>query len=611
MCSQVSCKYPEWFIEELANEEDKERARDGSLSSGEKVNFICSIHGIYKRPVYYRIKISTGEKLRGCPECSEIQRRESIGKTKRENRPEYPEWFINELANERDKEKALKKEIKYNDYIQFLCKEHGIYKQRVADHIDYKSENKKQGCPICGHIKQNLNRIENNRKKRPDYPEWFISDLAKEEDKEKAKRKEFSWSDKVVFLCSIHGEYSQRIDAHMNTSTFLPKQGCPICGRSKQVKNRKVNEASNRKYPEWFINELANEEDKERARLGTIVVSESLEFICPKHGIYKQNVSNHIILSTKEPRCKCPTCMRQVSCYEEEIYDYLISLGVTVEKRNRTVIRNPDSGRPFELDLYIPEKKIAIEYNGSLWHGEKFKIDKKYHHNKFIICEQQGIRLISLFDQDWFEKKELIKSYFKDLVTPKTKIYGRKTTVCELYYNDVSSFYEENHLKGNCNSYTVSYGLFYNGELVSAMSFSKPKFGNQKDIEWDLSRYCVKFGYSVIGGAEKLYKVFLKDHRPSTIVTYSDCDYFSGSVYSKLGFCFRGYTDLPYYWAKDNEFFPRQKCQVRILKEKYPEFYNEAITNNASNKEEYIMHKLGFYKVYRCGNKKWIWNNRL
>ena len=112
MCSQVSCKYPEWFINELANEEDKERARDGSLSSGEKVNFICSIHGIYKRPVYYRIKISTGEKLRGCPKCSEIQRRESIDKTKRENRPEYPDWFIDELANERDKEKALKKEIK-------------------------------------------------------------------------------------------------------------------------------------------------------------------------------------------------------------------------------------------------------------------------------------------------------------------------------------------------------------------------------------------------------------------------------------------------------------------------------------------------------------------
>ena len=141
------------------------------------------------------------------------------------------------------------------------------------------------------------------------------------------------------------------------------------------------------------------------------------------------------------------------------------------------------------------------------------------------------------------------------------------------------------------------------------MSFSRPNFGNQKDVEWDLTRYCVKYGYSVVGGAERLFKSFIKEFTPSSIITYSDNDYFTGEVYSKLGFQLDKLTDIPYYWSKgDRVFLNREKCQVRILKEKYPDIYNKAIEENASNKEEYIMHALGFYKVYRCGNKKWVWS---
>ena len=226
------------------------------------------------------------------------------------------------------------------------------------------------------------------------------------------------------------------------------------------------------------------------------------------------------------------------------------------------------------------------------------------------MCEKNDIRLISIFDKDWFENKDKIKLFLKDLFSPKTILYGRSVIVKKITNEEVRIFYDMYHLKGNSSGYVVSYGLFYNDELVSAMSFSKPKYGNENGIDWDLSRYSVKYGYSIVGGAEKLFTSFLNEYSPYTIITYSDCDYFNGNVYSRLGFEFVKITDLPYYWAKNKTVFTRQQCQVHKLKEKYPDLYDKAIENEASNKEDFIMHELGYYRVYRCGNKKWIWRNK-
>lgn len=530
---KVRKSYPEWFINELAHDEDRIKVKNKELSTGDRVDFLCPVHGIYSMTVFNHIRLKTGLRLRGCPECAKADRREHCIKTKMENRPDYPVWFIEELFKEEDKERAMNKCLRYNEKVSFYCKDHGVYTQIVADHIEYKTGEKKQGCPKCGIIKRNLNKKERNKQKRPDYPEWFIEDIASEEDKDRARNKELTWSDKVNFLCPIHGVYKQRIDAHMNTSTLTPKQGCPSCG---------------------------------------ILLSKS----------------------------------------EIEISDFIKSLGVEIEKRNRSLIKEKASTRFLELDIFIPDKNIAIEYNGSYWHGELHKKDKKSNLNKSLLCAEQGIRLISIYDRDWKENKDKISNFLKDLLVPKIRIYGRCTEVRTISLQEAKKFYDENHLKGSGNHNKISYGLFYNGSLVSAMSFSKPNFGNQRKVEWDLTRYCVKFGYSVIGGAEKLFKTFIKEFNPSNVITYSDNDYFTGEVYSRLGFLLDKITSIPYYWAKsDHIFLNREVCQVHKLKEKYPDIFQKSIDENASNKEDYIMHTLGYYKVYRCGNKRWIWKSTI
>lgn len=83
---------------------------------------------------------------------------------------------------------------------------------------------------------------------------------------------------------------------------------------------------------------------------------------------------------------------------------------------------------PYELDIYYPEKRIAIEFNGDYWHSEKFK-DKDYHYNKFSICRENNILLVSIFETDWNNRKEEIISYLRDLFDNKENSLSLMMTI--------------------------------------------------------------------------------------------------------------------------------------------------------------------------------------
>ena len=126
------------------------------------------------------------------------------------------------------------------------------------------------------------------------------------------------------------------------------------------------------------------------------------------------------------------------------------------------------------------------------------------------------------------------------------------------------------------------------------------------DSNYELVRYATKFGITVLGGADKIIKYFIKQNKPKTVLSYSDNSLFTGRIYERLGFKFSGYTSVNYYWGNKKEVFSREKCQVFKLKEKYPEIYEEAIKENANNKEDYIMRQLNYHKIYKAGNTRWL-----
>lgn len=316
------------------------------------------------------------------------------------------------------------------------------------------------------------------------------------------------------------------------------------------------------------------------------------------HNIFRIN-SNDIKPNSHNLCHKCYANISQ-SSPELEIKDIINTMynGKCIEN-SRSIIP------PLELDLYYPEKNIAIEFNGNYWHDENHK-PKDYHFNKFKLCKEKGIRLVSIYESDWFNKRDNIISLLKNIFIDSKIIYARNCTISKLDYKTKSDFINEYHFYGDSNQGTISYGLYYNNELVSVMSFGKlrgqNKLHNNKD-HYELVRFVTKDSMRIIGGASKLFKKFISEYHPMYIICYSDNDFFTGETYNKLGFKLKSLgKSIDYQWVKGTNALSRYECMANKLLEKYPKYRNINITGSI---EDYVMHDLGYNKLYRCGNSIW------
>lgn len=241
--------------------------------------------------------------------------------------------------------------------------------------------------------------------------------------------------------------------------------------------------------------------------------------------------------------------------------------------------------KPYELDIYLPDIKLAIEYNGSYWHSDK---NKNYHLNKTELCNEKGIQLFHIFD---FDNLDIWKSMISNKLGLNTKIYARKCIIKELEYKEVKDFLNINHLQGTCNS-KINLGLFYNDELVEVMTFGKPRFN--KNYDYELLRLCTKKYYSVIGGASKLFNYFLKNYKGS-IISYANRRFSNGNIYRQLGFTELKKTEPNYWYADGKNVYSRYKCQkhklpklLKTFKQELSEFENMTLN--------------GYLRIYDCGN---------
>lgn len=93
------------------------------------------------------------------------------------------------------------------------------------------------------------------------------------------------------------------------------------------------------------------------------------------------------------------------SMAEKSIVEYIKTFynGTIIENTRTTIHRG-------ELDIFIPDLKLAIEYNGTYWHDYNKSNDREYHLRKSIKCRNKGIRLIHIYEfEDIFEQKKLLK----------------------------------------------------------------------------------------------------------------------------------------------------------------------------------------------------------
>jgi very-short-patch-repair endonuclease len=268
---------------------------------------------------------------------------------------------------------------------------------------------------------------------------------------------------------------------------------------------------------------------------------------------------------------------------ENELSDYIESIYFgTLSRNNRDILGS------YELDIVLEDLKICIEYNGLYFHSDNFK-PKNYHINKFLKCQEKGYRLIQIWEDEWYNEKDKIMSYIGHVLGTSNKIYARKCEIRWISDLEYKTFCEINHLQNYAKA-KHRLGLIYEGEIVSIMGFSKPRVKSKEFVEYEMIRFCNKLNYSVIGSASKLFNFFVKNIKPTSILTYSDLDKFDSNLYQSLGFNFQKITEPSYFYFDGLERINRFKLRK-------------------SNIEKHNLDINKFNKVYTCGNKKWVWHN--
>ena len=279
---------------------------------------------------------------------------------------------------------------------------------------------------------------------------------------------------------------------------------------------------------------------------------------------------------------------------ENDIYLYIKSIySGKIIQNDRSILNGK------EIDIYLPEMNLAIEFNGLYWHSELYK-DKMYHQEKTILCENKGIQLIHIWEDDWLDKKDIVKDIIQSKLGMNDKIPARKCTIKEVSSKESKEFLEKYHIQGNVNA-SIRIGLYYDDSLVEIATFGKLRnilHSNGQENQYELYRLCSKSGYTVVGGVSKLLTHFIRKYQPKQIVSYANLDISNGNVYNSF-FKKISITSPGYYWSKDGYKYHRSNFTKHILvKNGY----------DKNKTEEEIMHELGYYKVYDSGNIKYVWD---
>lgn len=292
---------------------------------------------------------------------------------------------------------------------------------------------------------------------------------------------------------------------------------------------------------------------------------------------------------------------RFISSYEVELHNFLKHYNVNFETNRQILIGK-------EIDILIPSINLGIEFDGLRWHSEFYgKKDKNYHLNKTILCNQKGYSLIHIFEDEFVNNKDIVLSKLKHIIKKDydlPKIQGRKILVKEIYKNDAEIFLKKFHIQGFSSS-TVYLGGFYNGELISVMTF---KNGGITNKDWELTRFATNYNYRYQGVGGKLFKYFIRNYNPKNVISFADRRWTinpNNNLYTNLGFELVSITkpDYRYYNSKIDKF--KRFHKFSLNKNKLSKLYGFPLT--MTEKEMAI--EAGFDRIWDCGLFKYVWKN--
>lgn len=526
------------------------------VNNATKVIIICPDHGEFHQTPTIHLRGS------GCKRCAVTNGADAQRKTTKQ--------FINQSVRSHGEKYDYSKSTYTgaNDLVTIGCPIHGEFQQVAYNHING------AGCHKCNDEVRSSNRLSNrdefiHKSVEIHGDRYDYTDVVYENSKTP-----------VSIRCNDHGTFHQSPNKH------LSGHGCPKC-RYQSVSDRLTSTTDE------FINKSIDIHGNRYAYPDVVYVSNTtpVAIQCPTHGEFYQTPQVHLRGSG------CSRCVGKISNAEVQIFDYVNSLCDGWTQSDHTVL-----GRR-ELDMVNHDRKIAIEYCGLHWHSELIGKSKHYHLDKLLDCSDQNYRLITIFENEWLHKPDIVKSRLSNILGKSTKSVGaRNLSLREIDWGSTKRFLDAHHIQSAGAPSSLRMGAFLNETLVGVMTMSKGRaaLGSSSSDHWELVRFSTD-GNTYAGMASRLFKRLITDNDINHVVSYADRRWSNGGLYDAIGFTLT-HSSAPNYW-----YF---KSGQTVLDHRY-KFRKSVIVDKLGGdmdlSEWENMKLLGYDRIWDCGNLRYDW----
>jgi len=567
---QLRSKSMKWFVESLIAETQFIDNAFPDKKITHKVRLDCVSNGIADIPlcVVCNENYSSGiTEKRFSPYCSSECR--SIGKTQSHKNTCIERYGVDSpsrLSSVQEKTKQTNQQRYGHDWS--LCSEEVRDKSRETSIERYGCESPQQSKEVSE--KRKATMLDRYGVSNPSQAEQF-----------KEKREETLLYNYGVRNATQSQEIREKVK-----QTNTERYGVASVLESQDIKN-KIKSTNIERYGSEYP--MQNEEVAQKAK-DTLIEHYGYDNPMKIESIRKRAIKTtsdrlgYDVSSNEQPHDIETNKLHQQSLAEKEISEYIQSYGYTVVHNDRTRFG-------FEVDIYVPEKNLAIEFNGIYWHSSLFK-EKSFHQQKAIGVWNEGERLFHIWEDQWIESKELVFSKIKSMLGLTPRVYARSCRVVYPCVSETRAFMESYHTQGFKGA-TKHIGLQYNDELVAVLSLF-----DRGDGVWEIERFATSC--SVTGGFSKSLSEFKKSTDWNTIHTYASLDYGHGDMYEKCGFSFDGITDPGLWYTNGRQSrIQRQK----LMKHKLPDMFEDFDSNMPVNK---FLSTKNIFPIYDAGSVRYV-----
>lgn len=475
--------------------------------------------------------------------------------------------------------------------IEIGCPEHGVFAQLVYKHwmaIEHP-------CPTC-------RRRANGIKHRKGANALVEEIRAKFGDKYDCSEIEYiNYKTPVALTCAKHGPFVQ------TPQLLRVGYGCPECGIEGGRIARKYQAHTNKPAGTFIAQAQQVHGDtytyEKAVYLGAHT---SLEVVCKAHGSFWQAPTNHL------GGCGCPRCGLggRISQIEDSIFRFVRDICPDAVQSDRKLIA------PFEIDIYVPARALAIEVNGVFWHSDG-KTDPSAHKAKRDACAAAGVRLLQFTDIEIESRRETVLRCLRHALgaSRDVRLNARDCSVIEVPAETAKEFIETWHLQGAKAVSAHRFGLVHPlAGLVAVMTFGKDVYRRNRTAEdlgtLDLTRFATSA--QVRGGASKLFTHARKHLGIKRCVSYSMEDWFDGGMYAQLGFQIDTVIPPDYrVYHHKTGLIAKQRWQRKFIADRITEIgrYDllpyEADTDPRT--ERHMQDACGALRIFDSGKRRWIW----